>query len=438
MIVNKRLPTILGLILLTVAIGSIVAAFEFGSKVITYADPQTTPREVRITNVSDTSVSISWLTAKKTSGGVLYTISTGQHIVSDDRTQLNDSFVSETHHVTLRNLSPLTTYSFYILSNGKKFDDQGKPFIFTTGPTISDSPPQYEPAYGKIVDINGQPSQEAIIYLTLGQSSELSTTVKLSGEWLIALSKARTKDARAYYSAEANDEQIIIVRAGMGKEARAITNMDNDSPVPTMVIGKTYNFTMEKDSQLVKTEDQAVLGAQPTPVKISPADKIAEKISILLPEDGGSLTTTKPLFRGTGIPGKTVFITVESVVQKGEVVISSDGTWFWSPPENLEPGEHTITIQTTDEQGRQVAKTHRFLVHKSGTQVLGEATPSATLTPTAAPEFTPTPTETVPQPTPTISDQPPVAGVFTPTLLILVTGIVIFFFGLLRFVYPLS
>ena len=69
-------------------------------------------------------------------------------------------------------------------------------------------------------------------------------------------------------------------------------------------------------------------------------------------------------------------------------------------------------MTSLDASGKTVAVTHLFEILKSGTQVLGDATPSATLEPT---------------PTSTLAGEPiPTSGSILPTLIIVFIG-----FGLL-------
>jgi uncharacterized surface anchored protein len=97
------------------------------------------------------------------------------------------------------------------------------------------------------------------------------------------------------------------------------------------------------------------------------------------------------------------------------VIIGADGMWRYTPPKPLSEGKQSVTITTSDAKNQTVALTHVFEILKSGTQVLGEATPSATLTPTI--DMTPTPTST-------LAGEPiPETGSPLPLLLLLILGV---------------
>jgi hypothetical protein len=103
--------------------------------------------------------------------------------------------------------------------------------------------------------------------------------------------------------------------------------------------------------------------------------------------------------------------------------------WSYTPKKPLSPGKQSVTMTTNNLQNKPVAVTHMFEIFKSGTQVLGDATPSATpaspagvLTPTAT--LAPVATDTAtPTPESTLAAQPvPTSGNELPTIILLVIG----------------
>jgi len=144
-------------------------------------------------------------------------------------------------------------------------------------------------------------------------------------------------------------------------------------------------------------------------------------------------------------------VTVNSQPQIDRITVNDDGIWTWRPPKPLPPGTHQISIQGYDEQGNLVTVTRKFIVLKSGERVLGEATASATMTPTVkpSPSTTPLPTSIqnptlapnspTPQTSPTFipsptsipaTATPPRSGNITNSLILLGGGVSLIFFGL--------
>ena len=136
-------------------------------------------------------------------------------------------------------------------------------------------------------------------------------------------------------------------------------------------------------------------------------------VALVSPAKEASLPTTRPLIQGKGFPNKFVGISVGITHPiSGSVKVASDGLWSFTPPKALAPGKQSVTITTVDGAGKPVAITHAFTVLKSGSQVLGDATPSAT---------------PLDVPTSTLSgDPPPDSGNELLTIVLLLLGIGLF------------
>jgi hypothetical protein len=275
----------------------------------------------------------------------------------------------------------------------------------------------------------------------------LSAISKPSGTWLIPLNLIRTEDLTSYLPV--TDRMTVNISVQLqGLSTTAITDTLNDSPVPDMIPGKTYDF--RKANARVPGAQLALL-ATPTLPKAGGAvlgantAKSANIVSLTIPAQGAALPTTLPLIQGTGIPGKSVSVILGiSNPVGGSAVVGADGLWSYTPAKPLSPGGQSVTVTTKDIKNKSIAITHLFTVLKSGTQVLGEATPSGTLTPTETltPTITLTPTEiatstATPTPVSTLAAQtPPTSGNELPTIVLLLTGITLMLAGGVMFLLP--
>src|SRR3989344_1245925 len=138
---NKRIPTILGLLVL---LGGIIAGVALigtqagGLTLFTKAGPTSTPRQIRITNISDTGFTVSWITDTSVSGYVRYGTEANSlnKNFGDDRDQISGSVgLYTTHHVTLKGLTANTKHFFKIGTGSQLYDENGKPFETTTART---------------------------------------------------------------------------------------------------------------------------------------------------------------------------------------------------------------------------------------------------------------------------------------------------------------
>lgn len=212
-VLDKRIPTILGLAVLVVAL--IAGTLLIGAGPIVFAPratPATTPTRIKVTNVTDNSFSVSFVTAESTAGFVKYgsdpkSMKTQS---SDDRDQLSGTVGSySTHHISVRGLEQNTTYNFVLgTGSGSTFDNDGQPFTVKTA-RRSGAPSAAKTIYGSVTNASGAPADGAIVYVSVAGAGELSSLVKNSGSWAVPLSNARVPDGSGY--AQVTDETPITL-----------------------------------------------------------------------------------------------------------------------------------------------------------------------------------------------------------------------------------
>ncbi len=442
----RRLPTIVGLLLVLAAIAGGVVLIRKGPSLFLRAAPELTPTQIKITNVNDASFTISWITDEATSGFIKYGLDKNPNFTAaDDRDQLSgDTKSFLTHHVTVKNLKPSTTYFFKIGSGSKIFDNNGQAYQIKTASIISSSPPHNDVAYGTVVDQNNNPVEGAIVYLSLANANPASSLTKSSGSWVIPLNLIRSADLSAYatYDKDASIEEIFIQASTTGT-ATVVATTKNDSPMPKITLGQNFDFReiAEEKSIIPEKEQEAQPEATPTSKfsleEATPSATPSGKLTIINPEEQEEINTQKPQFLGTGPVGKTLTITVESpATYSGVISTDQTGNWKWTPPENLEPGEHTVTVGYTDDDGKEQKVSKTFLVLAADSSSMpamtaspsGETSPSAEASPTATPTISST--DSGRTSIPSTEGGIPTSGYLTPTFLIFIMGISFIFMGL--------
>ncbi len=426
-----KVPTPIGFLLLIIVVGGAIFSFETLSKLPTRASGSIQPENVQITNLSDTSFTFTWTTATPATGMLIVTTPQREITAFDQRDSNGKLTPYITHSITIRNLTGDTEHLVKILSSGKTYLDADKPYRIRTAASLTTSPGNLGPAYGSVVTTDNKPADGALVFLTLEGSQTLSALVKPSGAWIIPLNLIRTQDGTSYLSLSIDRiTENILVRSD-GEQSSAITDTLNDSPVPSMVLGKTYDF---RKQQAKLTEQSPIALAPPRP-KPTPAVLAAQTtqthytVNLVAPMEGAVLTSQFPFIQGTGIPGKFVTITLGITSPISDTTtVGNDGIFRYTPKTQLSPGKQSVTITTLNAQDQTVAMTHSFEILKSGTQVLGIATPSGTLTPTLAPLFTPTPTST-------LAGQPlPNSATTFPTVFLIMVGLSLFLGGTIAFI----
>lgn len=200
---------VLSLLALLVLVGGLVLGIWlvrekqiFKSK----ADASLEPVDIQVTNLSESSFTVSWLTpAKETTGFVEY---------GEDQAKLGSSAPDtrgssgtyKTHYVVLEKLKPSTKYFFEINSNGRKFKTE--PNTATTLSQLPQSPFPSDPVFGKAL-----PNTIVYLYLDNGNQSIASALTAENGTWTLDLSALRP-GGQDYYNPKTDDQIKIIAQNG--------------------------------------------------------------------------------------------------------------------------------------------------------------------------------------------------------------------------------
>lgn len=428
---TKKFPTIIGFVVLVLGLAAGVFLVQTKQLFKIGASPDITPGNVLISNITDTSFTVTWVTSKETAGF----IKLGNSATLDKT--LTDSIdnPSYTHFITAKDLSPATTYFFKINSDGEDFDSNGTPWQAKTGPTLAGSGGEAINASGSVLDVTSADVAKTLVFLKVGGGDMLSGFTSDKGTWVIPIANVRTADLSNYIAIDPTQTLIeISVNAGPSGIASAQVYPQSVTGVPPMVLGETYDFrslgaassdTLPQASLTAPEEATRESGFNVDTQGSLPA---AKKVTLDSIENNETVNTVSPEFFGKAPAGTAITITVESEdPMTDQIKAASDGTWNWEPPEDLAPGEHTVTLKWKDTTGIWQTITRTFIVSASEGPAF-VATPSATLkaTMTAAPTATKTPIATK---TPTIKPSPtevpdiPDSGVLTPTLVLSIMGV---------------
>lgn len=452
--IEKRIPTLLGLLFLIGGLTTGVILVQQTTGLPISASLEKTPEQVRITNISDKSFAVSWITQTPTVGFVAYGTSE-----SLGNTKKNKGTATSTHHVTIENLKPSTGYYFKVASEGKLYGEGSKPYQATTAPEASTPSPPADVIHGTVVDENEQPVPNALVYVSVEGISALSSITDNKGGWAIPLSNSRSNNLAGYASYSKTDALVqLFVQSEKGSSSATVLT-GASHPVPPIKIGQTHDFrsTVLKGSpkelpksniEIPETEPTVVPKSSRFEVEEAPIGTPSTKeVAIVNISEGEEVNTTKPQVLGTGSPGTKITITIQSSTPyKGEVVVGQGGQWTYIPPGDLEPGEHMITLAWKDQNGQTQTLKRTFTVLAQGQSEIPSFTASpsgqtATATPTPSPTPTPLPvgqaatTSATPTATPTATpastiSATPTAGNLTPTLGLFIMGIGLILAGL--------
>jgi hypothetical protein len=410
---RSKIPTILGIVLLIAA--TLVGVFLVNSRQIFRlgATGESEPKDIRISNISDSSLTVSWTTDKDTSG-----------FVSWDKGSTSPDEKSTIHLVNLTGLESNTLYNYKINSDGVMFDNNGIDWQAKT----SASPLTGKDSTlisGSVLTATGQAVKKALVYINT-EGNLFSTLTSSSGNYVFQLPNLNQE----------NSLLEIFVQAGPLGISSAQIYPKSARPVPPMILGNTHDFRNlpASDSGSVPGASLSLPANAEDESKFSIPDSqtpsSSSAVTLESVDENETVTSTQPEFFGQGPEGTELTIKVESENPiTDSVSVSSNGSWNWNPPENLSPGTHKMTITWKDLSGITRSLTRNFVV-QAGEAPAFEASGSAqtsTPTPSATPKTTASPKATS---TASASASPiPETGSLTPTLLLSIMGIAVMAFS---------
>lgn len=416
---NIKLPTAIGLLILI--IGLITGIFLIRKTQVfkISADVEAIPKNVRLSNITSNSISISWTSDVESIGFVKWGTDNSNinKVVSED-----DSTKSNVHFVTITDIKQSEDVYFKINSNGKDYNNNGIAWQSKTNSTEVSSKTAIL-ASGTILNVDGQTASKALVYLTIN-GTVISGKTSNEGNFVIPITN--------YISQIENNNIVeISVINGEQQSAQAVIYSGFIKSIPTIVLGKTYDFrsltqsdnlTMPQSSLTIP--ESAEKSSRFEIVRSLPAQAGSADTNIESIKEGEIINTTDPEFFGNAPKSSQIEIQVESELQTGTVTANSNGKWKWSPPNDLESGEHKVTIKWKDASGILRTITRTFIVQASeGPAFVStpSATPLVTNTPTATSTSTPTAVTTI-SPKSTVKPTPE-TGSLTPTIGLFIMGI---------------
>ncbi len=422
---KKKIPTILGLLILIISLVAGVLLFGDGTGLFTpRATPETTPKNITVSNVTDKSFTVSFYTDEETIAFIKYgqSVNDVKQQASDDRDQLSGVIKAyRLHHLTVRGLESNKEYYYYLgTGSNTTFDNAGSPYKIKTASNPGGASPNNQTIYGTVVQNNGRPGEGAIVFVTLEGAGTLSTLVKSSGSWAVSLANAFNIGLNAY--PEVNEDSALSIKV-QGIETNSITNrtvtVASAQPVPEIIMGQeakeinedlsaareellAENF-VENENLIEETEDESIEASQESLIideVIEEVDLVAETTTssqldnaevnedsevetITLSESDRTLDldemdetslatdnviqTTQPIIKANLPPNVTVKIEIHSDTAI-ETITETDANGdllidVASLEKNLDPGEHTINYTYIDPQtGQEVTKSYNFTV----------------------------------------------------------------------------
>ena len=429
---QNRIPVPVALVLLFLMMVGLSFFFQNNQKVAKRAERIAITMS-EIANIRDNTATIFWRTDQPTSSYVVYGADTKELVTTafDELDKADEPTPRHNHLITLKELQPNTQYFYQIVNDEEKMGQTADtPFTFQTTRKVTSSL-DIPPLYGEAAHSNREVVNEAVVIIKMSDIFPLITLTKADGSFLVSPCCIFNSTTLEPFYPSAEQDVMIEVVAENGQTSKVTTTLGAASPLNEIVI---IDQTEKKIAE--KKATAQTLGAQSAVLLEAEQVSNYDNIDIIFPKDNASIPGSRPLLKGLGEPGKRVSGRLEPDGKLFEVQVNDDRVWDFAVPFDLSPGKRSLSIETEDIAGKKLALNRVFTILKSGQAVLGEATPSGTLSPTIAPTAGPTITSL---PTPTIipvttTPPPPISGInilpftlFSVALVIFGAGVILLF-----------
>lgn len=244
--IKTGMPKFLSVFILVIGLVAAVFLVSQQTNFFSRAAFSTAPSQIQISNITDNSFTVSWVTKAPALGFVHYGLGPDLGLTSVDDREVFETQPGYTHHITIRDLEPDTLYYYKINSGGDIFDDQSEPFTQKTARIYEGSVDEEfvdeEPVLGEAVingviekEDGGVPS-EALVYLRAEGSSVLSTYIDSEGNWLFPLINLRSEDLESRLTLN-NDQQLsLTIEAGEDGLERVDFTLDDMAAVERILL----------------------------------------------------------------------------------------------------------------------------------------------------------------------------------------------------------
>ena len=293
---NKRIPTILAFIMLIVALalGVFIQSKKQDSDLLKMQF--LLPKNIEVVNLKDKEATIIWQTDQAIFSEIIYGTS-GNLSQSQKDQRDNPKSLQLLHFVTLKNLTPDTTY-FYKIKSDEGFLYPDKPLEFKTPKTLENSSSSDSYIQGTILDENLTPAQEVLITLEIPGAQKLTTFTSISGNFIIPLKDLRLENLNDYLNlSQKIDANLKIITPTTTSTVNIKVPLDNPKLPP---LTTTQDLDLREYTTPQKEKEVLVEAGNPydlnSDLKINSLD-----IAIILENLGRNPKIPKADFNSDGI-----------------------------------------------------------------------------------------------------------------------------------------
>lgn len=254
-----KIPTIIGLSIILLLIASGIWFYIDTKQQTELEKAQFIPQNIQFVNVTPTNIGLIWETSRKSTGTLKFSqshnlnnpitrigelikipLTTPVYSAVDVRDILEND-TRNTHFVSMKNLSPNTTYYYQIINNDFIFPNQ--PMLIKTLPSSNQQPNLLnQPIRGTVVDENSNPITNAIVKLKVKGAAPLANYTGKNGNFIITTEELRSDNLKNFYKIENGTlATLTVLYNDLSSEVLLRLN-DTPELLPPIVIGRNFDF----------------------------------------------------------------------------------------------------------------------------------------------------------------------------------------------------
>ena len=171
---------------------------------ISKASSDCAPKNPQITNITNSSVAISFVTESS----CLSTLLINNQIVNNSAV-VNSDQKSKIHYFDVTNLSDNTEYDYSFVNDGKSYQQSPK---IKTAEKPNGSVPSSNLAWGRVFSPELKSASKVMVFINIPGASPLSALVTTSGNWNISLANSFNESKTNRFTPTPNiSEEIIVI-----------------------------------------------------------------------------------------------------------------------------------------------------------------------------------------------------------------------------------
>jgi hypothetical protein len=185
---------------------------------------------VRLTDVTSTAAKVTWIGNNDVAAQIRYgKASNGlTHYVSYQPGEFNGGAAAQ----YIMGLEPETEYVYEIVSNGVTYNDNGKPYTFTTAKVDIGTP---YTVFGRLVDERGEPLTGAMVYLEAKRDNDVSGIIagvtNEFGSWDVNLANLKMADGEVFRWKSGDELRITAVYGSASTSFRTLVSGESPQNV---------------------------------------------------------------------------------------------------------------------------------------------------------------------------------------------------------------